>query len=258
LLSLPIEIPKFDPGSVWLSGAGPGDPGLLTLHAFNALQQADVIVYDALVGEEILKLVSSKCEMEYAGKRGGKPSIKQKDISLRLVELALKCKRVLRLKGGDPFIFGRGGEEALYLAKAGIPFRIIPGISAGTGGLAYAGIPLTHRDINSAVTFLTGRGMAGELPESHNWDAIAQGSPVIVMYMATKYLGEIAIRLIRNGRSPEEPVAVITKASLPGQSVLETKLGTCAQDVIENGIKPPAMIVVGEVVSLRDFLKWVD
>ncbi len=256
--SIPVELPNFEPGWVWLSGAGPGDTGLLTLHAFNALKQADVVVYDALVGKEILKLVSSKCDMEYAGKRGGKPSIKQKDISLRLVELAQKGKRVLRLKGGDPFIFGRGGEEALYLAKAGIPFRIIPGISAGTGGLAYAGIPLTHRDFNSAVTFLTGHGMAGELPESHNWDAIAQGSPVIVMFMATKYLDDIAIRLIRNGRSPEEPVAVITKASLPDQCVLETKLGTCAKDVIKNGINPPAMIVVGEVVSLREFLKWAN
>ncbi len=255
---LPIGLPKFESGWVWLSGAGPGDPGLLTLHALNALQQADVLVYDALVGNEILKLVSSDCSMEYAGKRGGKPSIKQRDISLRLVELAQKGERVLRLKGGDPFIFGRGGEEAMYLAKAGIPFRIIPGISAGTGGLAYAGIPLTHRDFNSAVTFLTGHGMAGELPESHNWDAIAQGSPVIVMFMATKYLDEIATRLMRNGRAPEEPVAVITKASLPGQCVLETKLETCAKDVMENGIEPPAMIVVGEIVSLRDFLKWVD
>ena len=256
--SFPIELPKFESGWVWLSGAGPGDAGLLTLHALNALQQADVLVYDALVSEEILKLVSPNCEMEYAGKRGGKPSAKQRDISLRLVELAEKGNRVLRLKGGDPFIFGRGGEEALSLAKAGIPFRIIPGISAGTGGLAYAGIPLTHRDINSAVTFLTGHGMAGELPESHNWDAIAQGSPVIVMFMATKYLGEIAIRLIRNGRSPEEPVAVITKASLPDQSVLETKLGTCAEDVIIRGIEPPAMIVVGKIVDLREFLNWVD
>ncbi|HIG77102.1 MAG TPA: uroporphyrinogen-III C-methyltransferase [Candidatus Lambdaproteobacteria bacterium] len=256
--SLPFDLPKFEPGWVWLAGAGPGDPGLLTLHALNALRQADVLVYDALVGKGVLELVSGDCELEYAGKRGGKPSAKQRDISLRLVELAEQGKRVLRLKGGDPFVFGRGGEEALCLVKAEIPFRIIPGISAGIGGLAYAGIPVTHRDFNSAVTFLTGHGMAGELPERHNWDAIAQGSPVIVMYMAMKYLGEIAVRLMRNGRSTEEPVAVITQASLPDQRVLETKLGTCAVDVEKHGLEPPAMIVVGEVVSLREFLKWMD
>ena len=256
--SLPFDLPKFEPGWVWLAGAGPGDVGLLTLHALNALRQADVLVYDALVGNGILELVSGDCELEYAGKRGGKPSAKQRDISLRLVELAEHGKRVLRLKGGDPFVFGRGGEEALCLATAKIPFRVIPGISAGIGGLAYAGIPLTHRDINSAVTFITGHGMAGELPERHNWDAIAQGSPVIVMYMAMKYLGEISVRLIRNGRSTEEPVAVISQASLPDQRVLETKLGTCAVDVEKHGLEPPAMIVVGEVVSLREFLKWMD
>ena len=254
--SLPFELPKFEPGWVWLAGAGPGDAGLLTLHALNALRQADVLVYDALVGQVILELVSSECELEYAGKRGGKPSANQRDISLRLVELAGQNKRVLRLKGGDPFIFGRGGEEALSLAKAKIPFRIIPGISAGVGGLAYAGIPLTHRDFNSAVTFITGHGVAGELPERHNWDAISKGSPVIVMYMAMKYLGEIAVQLMQNGRSPEEPVAVITQASLPDQCVLDTKLGTCALDIEKHGIDPPAMIVIGEVVSLREFLKW--
>jgi len=256
LQSLPFELPKFEPGWVWLAGAGPGDAGLLTLHALNALRQADVLVYDALVGRVILELVSSECELEYAGKRGGKPSANQRDISLRLVELAGQNKRVLRLKGGDPFIFGRGGEEALSLAKAKIPFRIIPGISAGVGGLAYAGIPLTHRDFNSAVTFITGHGVAGELPERHNWDAISKGSPVIVMYMAMKYLGEIAVQLMQNGRSPEEPVAVITQASLPDQCVLDTKLGTCALDIEKHGIDPPAMIVIGEVVSLREFLKW--
>ncbi len=256
--SLPISLPKFESGWVWLSGAGPGDPGLLTIHALNALQQADVLVYDALVGDEILKLVSTECVLEYAGKRGGKPSVKQKDISLRLVEFARQGKKVLRLKGGDPFIFGRGGEEALYLAKSRIPFRIIPGISSGTGGLAYAGIPLTHRDFNSAVTFLTGHGMAGELPESHNWDAIAKGSPVIVLFMATKYLGEIATSLIRNGRSPDEPVAVITKASLPSQFVLETKLEFCAKDVVDHCIEPPAIIIIGEIVSLRKNLNWLD
>lgn len=256
--SLPDELPEFEPGWVWLAGAGPGDVGLLTLHTFNALRQADVVVYDALVGERILELVSPDCELEYAGKRGGKPSAKQKDISIRLVELAEQGKRVLRLKGGDPFVFGRGGEEALSLVEAKIPFRIIPGITSGIGGPAYAGIPVTHRDFNSAVTFIAGRGSAGELPERHNWEAIAKGSPVIVMFMATKYLSDIAARLIENGRSPDEPVAVITQASRPDQQVMETRLSTCASDIEKQGIDPPALIVVGEVVSLRKYLKWMD
>ncbi len=254
----PKDLPDFKPGWVWLAGAGPGDVGLLTLHALNALRQADVLVYDALVGEKIMELVSSNCELEYAGKRGGKPSPKQKDISLRLAELAQQGKRVLRLKGGDPFIFGRGGEEALHLFKAGIPFRIIPGITAGIGGTAYAGIPLTHRDINSSVTFIAGRGSAGELPERHNWEAIAKGSPVIVMYMATKYIHEIVGRLLNYGRKPDEPVAVIAKASLPEQMVLETRLCECVEEIKKNKIGAPALIVVGEVVSLRRYMKWMD
>ena len=146
----------------------------------------------------------------------------------------------------------------MFLVKADVPFRIIPGISVGVGGLAYAGIPVTHRDYNSAVTFLTGHGIAGDVPESHNWDAIAQGSPVIVMYMAMRYLSKISERLIQNGRSQDEPVAVITRASLPEQHVLETTLGSCAMDVEKNEIEPPAIIVIGEVVSLREFLKWMD
>ena len=167
-------------------------------------------------------------------------------------------KRVLRLKGGDPFVFGRGGEEAFHLFKAGIPFRIIPGVTAGIGGPAYAGIPVTHRDFNSAVTFIAGRGSAGELPERHNWEAIAKGSPVIVMYMATKYIHKIVDQLITHGRLPDEPVAVITQACLPEQMVLETELSKCAEDIKKNGIKPPALIVVGKVVSLRRYLNWMD
>ena len=147
--------PELKPGWVWLCGAGPGDAGLITLHALNALRQAEVVVYDALVSTKILEWAPN-AELVYAGKRGGKPSAKQRDISLQLVELARKGRKVLRLKGGDPFVFGRGGEEAQTLVQHGIPIRIIPGISAGIGGLAYAGIPVTHRDINQSVTFVTG------------------------------------------------------------------------------------------------------
>jgi uroporphyrin-III C-methyltransferase len=151
-----LGLPPVEKGWVWLVGAGPGDPGLLTVLALAALQQADVVVYDALVDESILKLARPGATIEYAGKRGGRPSPRQRDISLRLIELARAGKRVVRLKGGDPFMFGRGGEEALALVEARIPFRVVPGVTSGTGGLAYAGIPATHRDVNHAVTFVTG------------------------------------------------------------------------------------------------------
>jgi uroporphyrin-III C-methyltransferase len=157
-------LPAFEPGWVWLVGAGPGDPGLLTLHCVNALRQADVVIYDALVDPRVLEHARPGTLVEFAGKRGGKPSPKQRDISLKLVSLARAGHRVCRLKGGDPFVFGRGGEEALALVEAGIPFRVVPGISAGIGGLAYAGIPVTHREINHSVTFLTGHDQSGLTP----------------------------------------------------------------------------------------------
>ncbi|NRP19345.1 Uroporphyrinogen-III C-methyltransferase [Ensifer adhaerens] len=250
-------LPELEPGSVWLVGAGPGDPGLLTLHAANALRQADVIVHDALVNEDCLKLARPGAVLEFAGKRGGKPSPKQRDISLRLVELARAGQRVLRLKGGDPFVFGRGGEEALTLVENRIPFRIVPGITAGIGGLAYAGIPVTHREVNHAVTFLTGHDSSGLVPDRINWQGIASGSPVIVMYMAMKHIGTIAANLIAGGRSPEEPVAFVCNAATPQQTVLETTLARAEVDVTASGLQPPAIVVVGEVVRLRASLDWI-
>ena len=250
-------LPQMEKGSVWLVGAGPGDPGLLTLHAAHALQQADVIVHDALVNAECLSLARPGASLEFAGKRGGKPSHKQRDISLRLVELARAGNRVLRLKGGDPFVFGRGGEEALTLIEHGIPFRIVPGITAGIGGLAYAGIPVTHREVNHAVTFLTGHDSSGLVPDRINWEGIAKGSPVIVMYMAMKHIGQIAANLIAGGRSPEEPVAFVCNAATPMQQVLETTLARAESDVTAAGIEPPAIVVVGEVVRLRASLDWL-
>ena len=183
-----LDWPTFEPGTVWLVGAGPGAPGLLSLLGYHGLQQADVVVYDALVSETLLDLANPAAERIFAGKRGGKPSPKQADISLKLIELAEAGKRVLRLKGGDPFMFGRGAEEALALAARGIRFRIVPGISAGLGGLAYAGIPVTHRDTNHAVVFLTGHDETGGVPAAVDWAAIANAAPVIVMYMAVKHL----------------------------------------------------------------------
>ncbi len=250
-------LPEFRPGSVWLVGAGPGDPGLLTLRALHALGHADAVVYDALVDARILALARPGALLDYAGKRGGKPSPLQPDISERLVRLARDGKRVLRLKGGDPFVFGRGGEEALTLAGAGIPFRIVPGITAAIGGLAYAGIPATHRDINSAVTFITGHASDGELPDGLDWEALARGSPVIVLYMALKHLDAITRRLIAAGRRADEPVAVVSKATTPGQRVLETVLARAAADVAAAGIEPPAIVALGEAVKLRRTLDWL-
>lgn len=251
------NLPDLEPGSVWLVGAGPGDPGLLTLHAVNALRQADVIVHDALVNADCLTMVKTGAVLEFAGKRGGKPSPKQRDISLRLVELARQGKRVLRLKGGDPFVFGRGGEEALTLVEHGIPFRIVPGITAGIGGLAYAGIPVTHREVNHAVTFLTGHDSSGVVPDRIHWEGIAKGSPVIVMYMAMKHIGQITANLISAGRSADEPVAFVCNAATPDQTVLETTLARAEADVMASGLEPPAIVVVGEVVRLRPALDWL-
>ena len=250
-------LPSLEPGSVWLAGAGPGDPGLLTLLAAKALGEADVVVHDALVDDACLRLARPEAVLEYAGKRGGKPSPKQRDISLRLVELARAGKRVLRLKGGDPFVFGRGGEEALALVEHGIPFRIVPGVTAGIGGLAYAGIPVTHREVNHAVTFLTGHDSSGLVPDAIDWQSIGKGSPVIVIYMAMKHIAQISANLIAAGRLPDEPVAFVCNASTPQQQVLETTLGRAEADVAASGLVPPAIVVVGEVVRLRPSLDWL-
>ena len=220
----------------------------------NAINQADAIIFDALVNPEILKLTPAGCTVEYAGKRGGKTSAKQRDITLRLIELAQNNKRVLRLKGGDPFIFGRGGEEALALVDAGIPFRVVPGISAGVGALAYAGIPLTHRDTNQAVTFLTGHDAHGVVPSTVDWHALAKGAPVIVMYMALKHIETIVSKLIEGGRDADEAVAVIRDATLPTQEVTETTLARLPSVIAQRNIQPPAIIVVGAVVRFRSTL----
>src|SRR5215469_15805632 len=245
-----LALPEFAPGSVWLVGAGPGDPGLLTLLALHALQSADVVVYDALVSKAVLQLVRPEAALEHAGKRGGKPSLQQPDISLRLVELARADKRVLRLKGGDPFVFGRGGEEGLALAAAHIPFRIIPGITAGIGGLAYAGIPATHRDTNSAIAFVTGQASGGAVPDAVDWTALSRGAAVLVIYMALKNIDAIAQRLIAAGRPASELVAIISKATTDEQKVVETTLEHAAADAARATIEPPAIIVVGPVVGL--------
>jgi uroporphyrin-III C-methyltransferase len=252
-----LQLPDFAPGSVWLVGAGPGDPGLLTALALHALDHADTLVYDALVDPRILELARPGAVLESAGKRGGRPSPSQPDISARLIRLARDGNRVLRLKGGDPCVFGRGGEEALALADAQIPFRIVPGITAGIGGLAYAGIPVTHRDIASAVTFVTGHERGGAVPEGLDWAAIARGSPVIVLYMALNHLDRIAARLIAAGRPRHEPVAIISKATTPAQRVLVSSLEEAAASAQAARIEAPTIIVIGAVVGLRATLDWL-
>ncbi|MBM3547885.1 MAG: uroporphyrinogen-III C-methyltransferase [Alphaproteobacteria bacterium] len=255
-MQLPL-LPPFEPGSVWLVGAGPGDPGLLTVLALKALSEADAVVYDALVDERTLKLARPEAILEFAGKRGGKPSPKQPDISRRLVRLAREGKRVLRLKGGDPFVFGRGGEEALALVAAKVPFRIVPGITAGVGGLAYAGIPATHRDVNEAVTFITGHNVSGEVPDNLDWPALARGAPVLVFYMALKHLAQIRDRLIAGGRDASEAAAVVSHAATDRQRTITTTLARLVEDTEAAKMEPPALVVVGPAVRLASGLDWL-
>lgn len=249
------ELPTFPAGEVWLVGAGPGDAGLLTLHAVNALKQADVVVYDALVGAQVLDFANETAEMVLLGKRGGQPSPKQPEINARLIGYAQGGKRVLRLKGGDPFMFGRGAEEALDLVAAGIPFRVIPGITAGIGGLAYAGVPVTSREVNSSVIFLTGHDKRGESPDNVDWAATAKAG-MIVMYMAMRNMGEIADKLIAGGRPADDPVCVVANATLPDMQVLETTLETAATDIATSGIGAPAIVSIGRGNLLREALNW--
>jgi uroporphyrin-III C-methyltransferase len=239
---------------VWLAGAGPGDPGLITALGIHAIASADVILYDALVNDTLLKFARPGADVVYAGKRRGQASIKQGEISRQLVALARKDKRVLRLKGGDPFVFGRGAEEALTLARASVPFRIVPGITAGIGGLAYAGIPVTHRDTNHAVTFITGHGIDGSIP-ALDWNAVAKASPTIVLYMALAHADEIAAKLIEAGRAPDEPAAIVSDATFEKQDVRVTTLAELGARAKESAA--PAILVIGENVRLREGLDWL-
>jgi len=248
-----FNLPVFNPGEVWLSGAGPGDPGLLTLHAVNALGQADIILYDALVDKGVLALARPQAIREFAGKRGGRPSANQRDITERLIELAREGKRVLRLKGGDPFVFGRGGEEALGLVAAGIPFRVIPGVTAGLGGLAYANIPATTRDTNHGVILVTGQYAAGTEGRM-DWSAIAQAKLPIILYMGMSRLSEIADALLAAGMAGDVPVAIVNNATTPQQRVFVTTLEKAGVDAATQGFGAPSIIAIGEIVRVREAL----
>lgn len=245
-----LSLPLFRPGEVWLAGAGPGDPGLLTLHAVNALAQADIILFDALVDGAILQLASPGVVLEAAGKRGGRPSPNQRDITDRLIELARQGRRVLRLKGGDPFVFGRGGEEALGLAAAGISFRVIPGATAGLAGLAYANIPATTRDTNHGVILVTGH-YAKAAGRNLEWAALARTGLPIIVYMGIRRLREITTALTAAGLSPETPVAVVCEATTPRQRVLVATLVDVAAQAAAQGLGSPSIVAIGEMVRLR-------
>lgn len=249
--ALRSRLPAFEPGCVWLAGAGPGDPGLLTLLATAALGEADVVLHDALISDDVLSLARPGAALENVGKRAGRPSPGQEEINARLIERARSGARVLRLKGGDPFVFGRGGEECLALAGAGVPFRVVPGVSSGVGGLAYAGIPVTHRGLATSVTFVTGSDKTGALPMEIDWPALAQAPGSLVFFMALGALETIAERLLGAGKPPMTPVAVVSSASTPNQSVIETTLARAARESRRLQARRPAIIAVGEVVRLR-------
>ena len=245
------DLPDFEAGTVWIAGCGPGDPGLLSLLAHKALKEADVVVHDALAGAGILALAGPQAEMIDAGKRGGRPSPGQDEINDRLVALARSGLKVLRLKGGDPFVFGRGGEECLALADAGIPFRVVPAPTAGIGGLAYAGIPVTHRGLATAATFVTGHDRSGDLPTGLDWDALSRTPGTLVFYMALRTADRIAERLIAAGKPPMTPVAIVSSATTDRQDVIETTLSRMARDIVRLQARSPAIIAIGDVVRLR-------
>src|SRR6516162_8995262 len=221
------DAPVLAPGHVWLAGAGPGDPGLLTLDALAGLSQADVVVHDALVDRRVLALAGPQARLEFAGKRGGRPSATQADISRRIIELAKAGERVLRLKGGDPFVFGRGGEEAIALAAAGVPFRIVPGVTAGLAALAAASIPATLREVNRAVIFAAGHGAEDD---HFDWGPLARAGAPIVLYMVLHSLDRIAAALMRAGCDPESPAAVIAAATTSAERLLVSTLARVAQE----------------------------
>jgi uroporphyrin-III C-methyltransferase len=248
-----LQLPRFQPGEVWLAGAGPGDPGLLTLHALHALGQADVILYDALVHKDVLSLARPEATLEFAGKRGGKPSPSQRDITERLIELARQGLCVLRLKGGDPFVFGRGGEEASGLVAAGIPFRVIPGITAGLAALAYANIPATTRETNHGVILVTGQYAAGQ-EQGLDWRSIAETRLPIILYMGVGRLREISRSLLDAGLAGETPVAVINNATTSQQKVFVSSLQAVGTQGATPEFEAPSIIAIGDMIRLREVL----
>ncbi|MBW2609328.1 MAG: uroporphyrinogen-III C-methyltransferase [Deltaproteobacteria bacterium] len=245
-------------GKVYLVGAGPGDPGLLTIKARECLRHADVIVYDNLANQSFLDYADEKAELIYAGKKGGCHAMSQHEIDRTIKDKAMAGLMVVRLKGGDPFIFGRGGEEARELAEAGIPFDVVPGVTSAIAVPAYAGIPLTHRDYTSTVTFVTGHEDPTKDSSNIDWDRLANGPGTLVFLMGVGNLSRIADSLIKYGRSPKTPAAVIQRGTVSAQRTITGELRDIAEKAQTEDIRPPAVIVVGDVVNLRKELNWFE
>lgn len=241
-------------GEVYLVGAGPGDPDLLTFKALRLMQQADVVLYDRLVASEIVDMCRRDADRIYVGKAASNHSLSQEKINQKLVALAQEGKRVLRLKGGDPFIFGRGGEEIEELAQNGIPFQVVPGITSASGCSSYAGIPLTHRDYAQSVRFVTGHPKDGNLDLP--WSELVSTTQTVVFYMGLGTLPVIASQLVRNGRAAETPVAVIERGTTAQQRVILGTLDDIAKRIMDEQVESPSLIIVGEVVALKERLAW--
>ena len=245
-------------GIVYLVGAGPGDPGLMTVRAVELIAAADVVLHDRLIPREALAHAREDAELVYVGKQGGGPQMPQEEIDRLLVEHAKAGRRVVRLKGGDPFVFGRGGEEALVLREAGIPFEVVPGVTAGVAAPAYAGIPVTHRDAASGVAFVTGHEDPGKEGSAIDWAALAAFPGTLVFYMGVRALPRIAERLVASGRPADQPVAVVERGTLPGQRTLVATLADVGERAAADGIRAPAIALVGPVAALREQLAWLE
>jgi uroporphyrinogen III methyltransferase/synthase len=245
-------------GTVYLVGAGPGDPGLLTVRAVELIAAADVVLYDRLIPPEALAHARADAEVVYVGKEGEGPQFPQDDTHALLLEHARAGRTVVRLKGGDPFVFGRGGEEALVLADAGVPFEVVPGVTAGVAAPAYAGIPVTHREVASGVAFVTGHEDPAKPGSAIDWPALARFPGTLVFYMGVRTLPRIAERLVAEGRSPDEPVAVVERGTLPGQRTLLATLGDVAERAAQQQLRAPAITLVGAVARLREDLAWLE
>lgn len=243
-------------GEVFLVGTGPGDPDLLTVKAFRLIREAEVVLYDNLVSEEIMALVPPAAERIYVGKRRSEHAMRQEHINELLVSLARRGRRVLRLKAGDPFVFGRGGEEIETLGAEGVRFEVVPGITAALGAASYAGIPLTHRDYAQSCVFVTGNTQDGEL--NVDWAAIVRPRQTVVIYMGFQNLDELCRELVSHGLPPSTPAAMVQQATTSHQRVVTADLATLADRAHAAGLKPPTLIIVGEVVRLRDRLEWFE
>jgi uroporphyrinogen III methyltransferase/synthase len=245
-------------GVVYLVGAGPGDPGLVTVRAMELVASADVILHDRLIPVGLLDCARDDAELVYVGKESGRAEVAQDEIGRMLTEHAAAGRSVVRLKGGDPFVFGRGGEEAEALAEAGVPFEVVPGVTSGVAAPAYAGIPVTHRDDASAVAFVTGHEDPEKDSSALDWDALARFPGTLVLYMGMKRLGEIGERLIASGRDGDEPAAAVERGTLAGQRTVVSTLAGLAADVEGAGLRPPAIVVVGAVAARRDRIAWLE